>query len=118
MSELFIHNPYLRGIGVLAIVETILWVKMFWHRKPGVSRIADMLYPNMVSERGQRMKKWSDYRLSGFPFVGALGSGHQGFGNVVWFAVKRPTYDFPSLSYFFAARRWKNCSTRGTMRPQ
>jgi len=60
MNELIIDNPYLHGIGLLLIVELVLWILIVWYRKPSASCIIDIFYPNAVGRRGLQVKKWYD----------------------------------------------------------
>jgi hypothetical protein len=60
MREFIFHNPFLRGVGLLVLVEMVLFLLMVRNRKPGASRTAAVFDPNALTERGLRVKKWCD----------------------------------------------------------
>jgi hypothetical protein len=60
MREIIFHNPYFRGVGLLVLIEMVLFFLMVRNRKPGTTRVAAMFDPNALSERGLRVKKWCD----------------------------------------------------------
>jgi hypothetical protein len=61
MLHLLFHNQYLRGIGIVFLIELVLMVQMVRNRKPGTTRSAAFLgNPNSLAERGLWAKKWCD----------------------------------------------------------
>jgi hypothetical protein len=60
MYDLLFHNVYLRGIGILLLVETIFLVQTIRNRKPGASVYAACFVANSLTERGLRAKRRCD----------------------------------------------------------
>jgi hypothetical protein len=72
MENLVFHNPYLRGIMIVVLVEIIFWLQMIRNRKPETSSLAAAFGSKELTERGLRAKWWSDL------FMGLI---------VLWFVV-------------------------------
>jgi hypothetical protein len=60
MHDLFFHNVYLRGIGIVLMLEFILLAQMIRNRKPGASVFSATFDPDSLTERGLRAKWWCD----------------------------------------------------------
>lgn len=71
MSQLIFHNPFLRGIGILLLIELFFLIQMIRHRKPGVSRVAAIWAENSLTEPGLRAKRRCDF-VSGIVAIWVL----------------------------------------------
>jgi hypothetical protein len=60
MIDLFLHNPYLRGLRVPLSFEVILLTWMYLTRNPRPSFIAALFNPNSLSDPGTRTRKLHD----------------------------------------------------------
>jgi hypothetical protein len=72
MEHLIFHNVYLRGIGILLLIEMVLFMLTIRNRKPETSSLAAAFGSKELTERGLRAKWWCDL------FTGLI---------VLWFVV-------------------------------
>jgi hypothetical protein len=60
MEHLVFHNVYLRGIGILLLIEMVFFLLTIRNRKPGTSSLAAAFGSKELTERGLRAKWWCD----------------------------------------------------------